>query len=63
MNGDFILDESKEEVRLKRLLAKVAADYAEVVEENMKLRGEIERLNKFIGNTSRKERVYVPQIN
>jgi len=63
MNGDFILDESKEEVRLKRLLAKVAADYAEVVEENMRLRGEIERLSQFIDSISRKEKVYVPQIN
>lgn len=63
MNGDYILDESKEEVRLKRRLAEAVAKYALAVEENMRLRAEIERLNQFIDSTSRKERVYVPQIN
>lgn len=63
MSSDYILDESKEEVRLKRRLAEVVAKYALAVEDNMRLQGEIERLSKFIDNTSRKERVNVPQIN
>lgn len=63
MQHDHFIDETKEEVRLKRRLAEVVAKYALAVEENIKLRAEIERLNDFISNTSRKERSYAPQIN
>lgn len=63
MSKDYCIDESKEEVRLKRKLAEVLVDYSLVVEESILLRAEIERLNNFIASTSRKERPNVPQIN
>lgn len=63
MTNNYCIDESKEEVRLKRKLAEVLVDYCLVVEESILLRAEIERLNNFIASTSRKERPNVPQIN